>query len=350
LLFRYSDYEIHTNNVRKSKMIGIFTVMNSPVRPFFKGLPKFVAATDELEAHEAEQSVYYWWWSFLRLSPVLWFAQQTGIKPTDPQVAKVCESFGDLRRLSFDRWWRSTGRVIFAESKRPAKVQALALDQMGEHAFDPNKLYVEVPLTIRQQTIVKQFKAILGNAHDGRGLNLAAHSNAEFKLHTKRYRLRTIEAEYWVMLYRLLHPNIEVWRIGDRLQVAPQHRVRDGDGSILNASKHALNSLTGRYLYKGRYSLLHAERGNFPNTDEIELSARHQPFGLKHQTEYRAATKDSKDGTQSAWTQLLKKEYAVTLKYEIVRRNFIESQMRLPDGKMRRRIDAFIAGESDLLA
>lgn len=320
------------------------------MRPFFKGLPKFFAATDELESHEARTSIYYWWWSFLRLSPVLWFAQETGIKPTDPQIAKVAESFGNLRSHHFSEWWRSTGRVIFAESKRPAKVQVLALDELHQHAFDPNKLYLEVPLTIRQQTIIKQFKTLLGEAHAGRGLNLAAHSLAEFKLHTKRYRLHTIEAEYWVMLYRLLHPNIEVWRIGDRLQVAPQHRVRDGDGSILNASKHALNSLTGRYLYKGRYSLLHAERGNFPNTDVIELSARHQPFGLKHQTEYRAATQDGKDGAESAWTQWLKKEFAFDLKYEIVHRQHIEQQMKMPDGKVRRRMDAFIAGTSDLLA
>lgn len=324
--------------------------MNANRRPFFKGFPKFVAASDELEVDEAGRSIYYWWWSFLRLSPVLWFAQETGIKPTDPQIAKVAESFGDLQTRYFHTWWQSTGRVIFAESKRPASVQLLALDQLHEHPFDPNKLYLEVPLSIRQQTIVKQFKALLSDVHAGRGLDLAAHSQAEFKLHTKRYRLHTIEAEYWVMLYRLLYPNIEVWRIGDRLQVAPQHRVRDGDGSILNSSKHALNSLTGRYLYKGRYSLLHAERGNFPNTDAIELSARHQPFGLKHQTDYRAATQDGKDGTKSVWARWLNREFAAGLKFEIVCRQHVEHKMKMPDGKTRLRMNAFIAGESDLLS
>jgi hypothetical protein len=334
--------------------------MNSRQRPFFKGLPRFVAANNELEASEASESVYRWWWECLRLSPVLWFAHETGLKPTDPDVARVVNAFGDLRMGNFSKWWRETGRKIFAESKRPSKVALLDLGQLQEHRFDPDKIYIEVPLTIRQQTIVKQFKEVLASQHEGRALNLAEHSDAEFKLHTKRYRLHTLQNEYWVLLYRLLHSDIEVWRIGDRLQVAPQHRVRDANGAIANTHeyahgkldvpKHSLTSLTGRHLYKARFALLNAERGGFPNYTPLELSDRHQPFGLKHQTDYRTATEDGKDGTKSAWRQWLKKEYTANLKHEIARRLHIEVKLKMPDGIVRKRIDAFIAGTSDLLA
>jgi hypothetical protein len=323
--------------------------MKSQQRPFFKGFPNFVAATDEIEAREAETTVYYWWWEFLRLSPVLWFAQETGIKPTDTAIAKVAASFGDLRSSSFWKWWRTTGTNIFAESKRPSKVKALDLDQLHEYGFDPKKLYIEVPLSIRQQTIVKQFKELLSTKHDGRALDLAAQSNAQFRLHTKRNRLPTLKNEYWATLYRLLYPNIEVWRVGDRLQLAPQYRVRDDNGSIPNADKKPLNALVGRFIYKGKFTLLNAERGSFPNADPIELSERHQPFGLKHQTDYRAATQDAKDGIECAYRKWLKEEYALTLKNEIVRRIHKVDQMKIPGSKIRQRIDAFIAGESDLL-
>ena len=335
--------------MRIYELIVILSAMNSKQRPFFKGFPSFVAATDELEAHEARRSVYYWWWEFLRLSPVVWFAKETGIKPTDPAIAKVVNAFGDLRGDFFASWWRSTGRSLFAEAKRPAKVSLLELNSLHEHEFDEQKLYLEVPLTIRKQSILKQFKDILSIAHEGRQLDLAAHSQAQFKLHTKRYRLHTLEAEYWVLLYRLLHPKIEVWRIGDRLQVAPHHRVRDSGGTILNKSTHALNSLTGRYLYKARYTLLHAERGDFPNTDAIEISSRSQPFGIKHQKEFRAATQDTEKGEVSAWSKWLNEQYAGILKDEISRRNRVAQQLRMPDGLVRQRIDAFIAGVSDRL-
>lgn len=323
--------------------------MSDKNRPFFKGFPSFVAATDELETHEARKSVYYWWWEFLRLSPVVWFARETGIEPVDPAIAKVAKSFGDLRNNHFSLWWTLNGKNLFAEAKRPAKVKLLELDKLHEHGFDERKLYLEVPLTIRKQTILRQFKMILALAHEGRQLDLAAYSQAQYKLHTKRYRLHTLEAEFWVLLYRLLYPKIEVWRIGDRLQVAPHHRVRDDDGRIENRSTHALNSLTGRYLYKARYTLLHAERGSFPNAEPIEVSDRLQPFGTKHQRDFRAATELKSNGELSGWQKWLKDEYERVVIGEVERRNRIE-RPAMPDRLIpyRKRIEAFVSGESDL--
>jgi hypothetical protein len=332
--------------------------MNSTQRPFFKGIPRFVVATDDLEASEAAESVYRWWWECLRLSPVLWFATETGFTPREAAVAKVAEAFGDLRSGNFNKWWRETGRKIFAESKRPSRVTVLDLSQLNRHRFDANKIYIEVPLTIRQQTIVRQFKGVLAEAHEGRALNLAKHSNAEFKLHTKSYQLHTLQNEYWVLVYRLLHPSIETWRIGDRLQVAPQHRIRDAYGNIPdpdlygrykpNRHLNGLTSMTGRYLYKARFALLNAERGSFPNHTAFEVSERYQPFGLRQQSEFRLATEDGKNGSESAWGKWLRRKYAADLKVEVARRNHVGSQLEI-DGLVRRRIDAFIAGTSDLL-
>jgi hypothetical protein len=318
-------------------------------RPFFKGLPRFVAANDAMEAADAHESVYYWWWAFARLSPVLWYAKQTGIKPIDPAIAKVSEALGDVWKGGFGFWWQTSGSKVFAETQRPARVHALDLETLHEHPFDPTKLYIEVPLNIRQQTIVSQFKKLLTLAHEGRSLNLAAHSTANLALHTKRYRLPTLENEYWVLLYRLLYPKIEVWRIGDRLRIAPQHEVRNAAGSRLTKSKHALNALVGRYHYKARFTLLNLERDSFPNYTPIEVTGRKQPFGMEHQKDFRVATGDSADGELSAWTKWLREQYADTLQHQIIRKNRWERQFRLPDGKLRQRIAAYVAGTSDLL-
>jgi hypothetical protein len=282
---------------------------------------------------------------------VLWYAHQTGIKPIDPSIAKVSECLGDLwRHPSFGTWWLITGSKVFAETKRPSKVEALNLKMLHDHSFDRNKLYVEVPLNIRQQTIVSQFKKLLAHEHEGRALNLAAHSTATLKLHTKRYRLPTIEREYWVLLYRLLYPNIAMWRLGDNLQVAAHHKVRDANGSILNKSKLPLNAVTGRYYYKARFTLLNLERDSFPNYSSIEVSSRKQPFGTEHQKDFRAATEDCKNGALSEWTQWLYTAYMDDLKREVIHRKKLAYDMRRPESPVRHKIDAFIAGTSDLLA
>ena len=99
--------------------------MNTHIRPFFKGLPAFVAPTDEMEVSEARDSVYYWWWAFARLSPVLWYANQTGLKPVDPAIAKVADGLGDVwRERSFGLWWKKRGSKVFAETRRPPLLPA----------------------------------------------------------------------------------------------------------------------------------------------------------------------------------------------------------------------------------
>jgi hypothetical protein len=355
LLLLCMNYKFHNNNAQFDKNTVTLLMMSRTNRPFFKGLPTFVAATDEMEVSKARDSVYYWWWAFARLSPVLWYSNHAGIKPIDPAIAKVADGLGDVwRNGSFGVWWKTRGSKVFAETKRPAKVQPLDLNLLHEHPFDAEKLYLEVPLNIRQQTIVSQFKKMLAEAHEGRGLNLAAHSTAEMALFTKRYRLPTLKREYWVLLYRLLYPNIEIWRIGDRLQVAPEHDVVSAAGSRQIKAKHALNSLTGRYYYKARFTVLNMERDSFPNYASVEVSSRKQPFGAAHQIAFRAATEDADDGSLCTWSQWLRQQYLDDLKHEVIERNdrkySLRYNIRRPESNARHRIDAYIAGTSDLLA
>lgn len=325
--------------------------MNSNERLFFKGLPSYSRANDRLEAHDAEASVYGWWWRFLRLSPVIWFAQSRNVLPKDKQIAQVVRDFGDLNGRSFNAWWSASGRQLFSEAVRPSKVTALDLDQLQGHPFSREKLYLEIPLTIRKQTILKQIKDMLNEHHEGRELNLAATSTAEYALYTKRFRLRVLETEYWVLLYRLLYPEITVWRIGDRLQLAPSLKVRGVENRAhygRNTPLSKLNSLTGRYLYKARFTLLNAERAMFPNNAALELGDRHQPFGIKLQTEYRRAT-ESVDGELSEWHQWLKTQFQTELRMKVQELNHIVSFASMSPKEFER-IKRFVAGKSDLIA
>ena len=317
-------------------------------RPFFKGLQGFTRGDEELLARDAEESVYRWWWEYLRLSPVLWYAKKTGLMPLQTDMAKVAGLCGDLEEDNFYRWWNSTGKQVFAEAKRPAKVTLLDLSSLHSHPFKEAAIYLEIPLTIRKETILKQVKSYLDLHHDGRDLNLAVTSEATFKLHTKRFRLRVLETSYWVLLYRMLYPEIPIWCIGDRLQIAPHRKVRLED-RITNPKPFAiLSSLTGRYLYKARYMLSNAERDSFPNTTQIINKKNFKPFGTKYHSGYLAAITNNLD-QPSEWNCWLQEKYSSLLKHEIVRRNYLGDSMRFPDAKIRRRFPDFLAGKSDLL-
>ena len=265
-------------------------------------------------------------------------------------MAEVYELAGDLKEDRFRRWWEDTGINLFVEAKRPPTVKTLDLQKLQEHRFKEKAIYLEIPLTIRKETIQKQIREILNQTHEGRDLDVTENANAIFKLHTKRYRLRVVELEYWVLLYKLLYQDIKVWKIGDRLQLSPHLKLRGAERGIRFGDKrfNQLNSLTGRYLYKARYTLAHAERRSFPNGSKIVVPENFMPFGERHDQAYRAAIGQI-DGVESEWQKWLHDEYAVTLKYEITRRNRLEEKMKLPGSKLRQRMPDFIAGKSDLL-
>ena len=315
---------------------------------FFKGLQGFQRSSDELEAKDAYKSVYRWWWEFLRLSPVFWFARKTGINPVDPTQAHVYIVSGDLASGCFYTWWKETGRYIFAEAKRPSKVVKLDLDNLHKHEFKENSLYLEIPLKISKGTLLRKIKELINEEHEGRKLNVAATSNAVFKLHTKRDCRRTLEIEYLVMLYKLLYRDIAIWRVGDRLQLAPHIKVRLFDLNQTPEKVDKLNAITGRFLYKARFTLLNAERNSFPNMTKIILPEDFQPFGKKHDKAYQAAI-GKVDGVESEWHKWLHEEYAEFLRDEIVRRNKIDGLIRMPDSKVRKRLPDFITGKSDEL-
>lgn len=324
--------------------------MNSSNNPFYKGLQGFSRKSNAVAARDAEDSVYYWWWAFMRLSPVFWYARTYGVRPADPQIAAVYDLVGDLSDGSFGRWWRTTGSKLFAEANRPAKVRLVDIDSTDGIELYEKSVLLEIPLTIRKETILKQVRDLLNEKHEGRALNLAASSNAALKLHTKRYRLRTMEHEYWVLLYRLLYEDIEIWRIGDRLQVAPHLRVRDVEREAYPVNQSSpfdkLHSLTGRYLYKAKNMLAQVERGSFPNAEKITEASK--PFGANGDRHYRAATGQVID-VPSDWHKWLKSKYLATLKSEVMRRNRVEDAFRMPGSRISQRLPSFMEGSSDLL-
>ena len=314
---------------------------------FYKGLRGFTRSDDEALARDIEGTIYWWWWNYLRLSPAFWFAKETGYPIIDPQMAKTYELAGDLRNSNFRQWWDQTGKIVFAEVKRPPKVLALNLDALHEHPFKENALYLEVPLTIRKETILKKIKEELNKVHEGRELDVTKTANAPFKLHTKRYRPRIIELEYWVFLYRSLYSEIPMWRIGDRLQIAPNLKLRGVEWELAKSKFNQLASMTGRYHYKAKYLLANAEQMSFPNTKKISTENL-KPFGRKHHNDFILAT-STKDKDSSPWKQWLRNEFETDLKYEVARRNRVVEELKLPGSKVRLKMRDFIAGKTDLL-
>lgn len=317
---------------------------------FFKGLPNFTRESSELLYRDIEHGIYRWWWEFMRLSPVFWFALQTGAKPVVPKVAEVLEQAGDIRDDRFNRWWRERGHHLFEEARRPLKLRRVDEQNFADHVFYPEgkSMLIEVPLTITTRTLLKDFKKLLAVTHGDQRVDVLEHSSALWKLHTKRYNLMAIENEFWVLVYRLLYPDITAWRIGDRLQIAPGLNLRGVEASrYLQKSTpiSRMQSTVGRYLYQAQRRVTNVELGGFPNSKQTK--SLEMPFGKALHDEYIAATTDSLIEL-SAWRQWLHEEFHSSLVKRIKEKNRVTGSAAI-DHKTIQRLPRFISGESDLL-
>ena len=324
--------------------------MKKTNRPFYKGIVGFTRELEEDYGSAAEDGIYGWWWRYLRLSPVFWFARTTGIAPRNAQLAKVFEQAGDLGEERFIKWWKATGAQLYVEDKRPREVRLVAEDNLEEFVFYPKgtSIVVEIPLTISQGTINKKIRKILAEHHAGRSLDVMAYSTAQWPLHTKRFDLNTSEREYWTLLYRMLYPDIAAWRIGDRLKLAPGLNLRDVDRWKFNRTTspvHRMSSTIGRYLYKAQWTLWNAEQGSFPSANKAVPIDK--PFGSKLHDEYLEAT-GRKIDTISPWHEWLNRQYHQDLVYRIRKKNNLLG-MSSVNPRMLKLLPKFIAGETDLL-
>ena len=324
--------------------------MGYPKQPFYKGIPGFTREREEDLWWEAEHGIYGWWWRYLRLSPVFWFARVSGHAPASPALAKTWAEAGDLSGTSFSPWWQVTGADLFAEEQRPRHARLIDENKLGEFVFYPQgkSIIVEIPLTISQGTISRQIRKLLAQHHEGRKLDVMAHSSAKWALHTKRFNLETLKKEYWARLYRLLYPDIAAWRVGDRLKLAPGLNLRDLDRWKFNHSTSPLtrmSSTVGRYLYKAQWTVWNAERRSFPNA--TKATPTDKPFGPRLNSEFLDATTSRKEA-KSPWHEWLHQQYHEELVTRIRRKNHI-SGMAAIDPKLLERLPKFIAGQSDLL-
>ncbi len=324
---------------------------------FYKGIPGFTVSDDDGLLKAAEASIYKQWWSFLKLSPVYWYARQTGIAPVIPEIAENYEKAGNLNWPSFNIWWDKHGKYVFEEAKRPAKPRLINLNEPSNHELFQNSILVEIPLTVTSKKIIRDLKELLRDIeHDVTGRNVVKLSNAALKLKSKKFNTTTIEHEYWVLIYRILHSHIPVWKIGDRLQLAPNNKVREVDPKAFSKGHGPfakLQSLTGRNLYKARFARYHVERGSFPNYTRVADLDSVKPFGARLHKEFLEATNETnrdennKNVPNSPWQEHIEHEHATDLKYKIIHANG-HNRRYVSESKFKRQYDDFIAGTTEL--
>jgi hypothetical protein len=207
------------------------------------------ASDDELEA--AENSLYRWWWEFLKESP------EYPPKGKHRQAGPIAELYRDFGQLgdSFREWWKRQGRRAFAEPEGTGVRLLHNTADDGDGAEDTAEmLIVEVYMHVPREQIEEDFRILLRQHHPGGKLEKDSLRRSKRKLYPGRVDKKAL-------------PNtLAVWRNAKKTE-KPTERTFHAIGRELGLKAGSRTHLSKRvrdYFKKAKRLVHYAARGDFP--------------------------------------------------------------------------------------
>ncbi len=112
---------------------------------------------------DGSNSVYYYWWAFLKRSKEYNACCESGGKG---KLSKLYSDFGDVRGNDFKKWWNDSdkGVRLFAEPKN----ETVTVLKGGERVAESlGTLTLSLPLNLPKKLLLQCCKVLLGKVHPG---------------------------------------------------------------------------------------------------------------------------------------------------------------------------------------
>ena len=251
---------------------------------------------------------YRIWFEFLRLSPTYELARQVvanrlsetklNIKlPNDIEdVISTYEDFGDVRNISFSRWWNKNCDVLFGKTRaKPSATELMRIpfdvdldinecvekiNSYLSHQWDEEGksevLLVAIPLTGSKNDLIESIKKMI-DPKDISPVLKPNRSVRSYALLGERQQLVPLSSKLRLLWTKADNPKLELWRLGVNAKLSKSYsrfdtarkkltgEMCDETPKIASATSHALSDAI--------YTMENAARGRFPCTDKITLPA-----------------------------------------------------------------------------
>lgn len=245
-------------------------IRNKPYKPrYLHTEPQFLSRPSAREEAQWKQSVYYWWWRYLRASKTYAHCCKLGGKRGVGR--KIYKDFGDVFVSDFRTWWHENkrGESLFAE--QPAPLHLAELDDVTQWDAGWTKdhvMVIAVPLFESRRRLQSKFAKLLQHRHTGQvGVPSKDRSRALRKIYGK-FNLHALKTTLEVYELRQADKELRLADIGEALRLMPNNMKEAGDTiQVAFAKRNRLSAAVGRYLGKAEALIYHAERGDFPRFD-----------------------------------------------------------------------------------
>ena len=221
------------------------------------------------EIREAKKTPIYWWFLTLQASDEYLLCCRSGGKG---KLGNLYKDFGDVDKKSFSQWWANQGRKIFAERKKLKKVEVIEeRNQLDRLRIVDDRLIIEVPLTLRRQTAIRQIGKKLKEAYENRAsVDIWEQSTAKRQVINSKIRMKTVEMLLNVWQIRNEYPALSNYEVGQKAKIDLDllARTTDGDGIDEALERRRMTIAVSRYLAQAKNLIANAERGIFPSLQD----------------------------------------------------------------------------------
>ena len=218
------------------------------------------------EIREAKKTPIYWWFLTLQASDEYLLCCRNQGKG---KLANLYKDFGDVDEKSFAQWWTNQGRKIFAERKKLKRVEVIdERHQLERLSIHEDRLIIEVPLTLRRQTAIRQIGKALQKAYESRDpVDIWEQSTAKRQIIKSKIRMKTIEMLLRVWQIRNEYPALNNYEIGLKAKIDLDILARTTDGDQLDDAleRRRMTIAVSRYLAQAKNLIANAELGIFPS-------------------------------------------------------------------------------------
>lgn len=218
------------------------------------------------EIKQARASQAYWWFQSLLVSDEY---KQCCLNDGQGKLADTYAKFGNIfKHPHFDVWWIRHGRFQFIQ-KRKNEVKEIEERDLRRLELKSDKLVLDVPLTLRKQTVMRQIGRILKKAYENREVDIQKASTAEIKFEKSKMQMTTVERLLQLHKLRIRYPKLSLNEIGLKAGVELDLFARiTNDADMDNSEYEEVRRMTiavSRYLKQARHLIDNAAHGVFPS-------------------------------------------------------------------------------------
>lgn len=236
--------------------------MTFKLRKFAYQHPTFGRSKITKSREPFKNSIYYYWWEFLRRNDSY---KKCVLNDGKGKLKALYKDFGDIYSKDFKTWWNlnNNGVNLFAEEFLP---EFKVITELQYPSANEDILYLQIPLQLPKRYLSNEFQKILRKHHRGkRGIRTNKISTAKYPV-TGHVDLPALDKCLRVYDYFLEHPSKTLWEIGNDCKVVLPSGLIKNPQTDLNfyAKKMVLANTTKRLLNRAKLIIEGTSKGKFP--------------------------------------------------------------------------------------